>query len=227
MARQRARNVILGCLCANAVVGWSASVSGQSLEPTAFSRTRAEAPARQALELDLAGRGRRAEAGPVAQGDGRAAGKRPRGTRVGSGRSPACSSPPSGRRSTWATPGSRRSTGSSPESGRRWATSTSTTGTTCWCRSGTRLSANSGRLNSLINSLDRQGNAMERGQRRFDEDVQGLEKSFRNRVEDLRQAVDKLLSKYERLGADDVITRALADLSRSQRTRETFGPSAI
>jgi hypothetical protein len=81
------------------------------------------------------------------------------------------------------------------------------------------------RLNGLINGVARQGGAFERQQRQFDEDVEGMAVAFRNKVDELQTAVDNVLKKYAKLAADEEISRALAELSRTQRSRQNLGPS--
>jgi hypothetical protein len=81
------------------------------------------------------------------------------------------------------------------------------------------------RLNGLINGVARQEGALERQQRQSDEAIESLAVAFRNRVDELRTAVDKVLKRYATLADDEEISRALARLAKSQQTRQNFGPS--
>jgi hypothetical protein len=81
------------------------------------------------------------------------------------------------------------------------------------------------RLNGLMSGVARQGGALERQQRQFDEDIESMAVALRNKVDELRTAVDKVLKKYAKLAADEEISRALAELSGSQRSRQNLGPS--
>jgi hypothetical protein len=81
------------------------------------------------------------------------------------------------------------------------------------------------RLNGVINSVARQGGALERQQRQFDEDIESMAVAFRNKVDELRTAVDKVLKKYVKLADDEEISHALAELSGSQGSRQNLGAS--
>jgi hypothetical protein len=81
------------------------------------------------------------------------------------------------------------------------------------------------RLNGLMSGVARQGGAIERQQRQFDEDIESMAVEFRNKVDEARTAVDKVLKRYARLADDEGISRALTELSRLQRSRQHVGPS--
>jgi hypothetical protein len=81
------------------------------------------------------------------------------------------------------------------------------------------------RLQTMINDLVRQRGAFQQQKQQFNGDVAGLQDSYRQAVDELRQSVKKVLKKYAELGESTEIAKALADLSAATRINQKLGPS--
>ena len=69
------------------------------------------------------------------------------------------------------------------------------------------------RLGTMINSFYQQGGDFQEQLRQFGKEVEKLEKSHRQTVEELRDSLAEINKRYEELGADKEIAKALSDLS--------------
>jgi hypothetical protein len=81
------------------------------------------------------------------------------------------------------------------------------------------------RLQTVINDIARQGGAFREQKRQFHGEMAGLQDSYRQAIDELRNAVDKMHKKYAELGTDSEITKALADLSAATHFKQKLGPS--
>ncbi len=87
------------------------------------------------------------------------------------------------------------------------------------------IAAEQGRLNTMINNLARQGGGLEQEKREFNAEVRLLGESYKQAIAELRKSVDKIQKKYAEIAEDQEITKALADLSASTRSKQKLGPS--
>jgi methyl-accepting chemotaxis protein len=81
------------------------------------------------------------------------------------------------------------------------------------------------RLATMIGNLARQGGGFEQQKWEFNGEVGRLRDSYRQAVDELRRSVDKILKNYAKLDKDAEVTKALADLSASTRSKQKLGPS--
>jgi len=81
------------------------------------------------------------------------------------------------------------------------------------------------RLNSLINSLHDQRQRFQEQKQQFNAEVARLRDSYLEGVGNLRKSIDEIKAKYAELTNKEEITKALADLSASSRTKHKLGPS--
>jgi formylglycine-generating enzyme required for sulfatase activity len=81
------------------------------------------------------------------------------------------------------------------------------------------------RLSTMINSFSRQGGDVQEQLRQFSEEVEAMEDLHRQAVEELRDAVAEINTRYEELGADDEVTKALSELSATTKLKQRLGPS--
>jgi hypothetical protein len=77
----------------------------------------------------------------------------------------------------------------------------------------------------MINNLARQGGGLEQEKREFNAEVRLLGESYKQAIAELRKSVDKIQKKYAEIAEDQEITKALADLSASTRSKQKLGPS--
>jgi hypothetical protein len=77
----------------------------------------------------------------------------------------------------------------------------------------------------MIDNLARQGTAVEQQRQDFNYDLGRLRESYRDTVEDLRKAIDKIQKNYAKLEQRPEVAKALADLSASTRLKQKLGPS--
>jgi clan AA aspartic protease (TIGR02281 family) len=81
------------------------------------------------------------------------------------------------------------------------------------------------RLNSLINNLYDQRQQFQEQKQQFNGEVARFRESYLEGVSNLRKSIDEIKEKYAELANKEAITRALADLSASSKTRNKLGPS--
>jgi formylglycine-generating enzyme required for sulfatase activity len=81
------------------------------------------------------------------------------------------------------------------------------------------------RLNTIINNINRQGGDFQDQLRQFSKEIQTMEKSHRQTVDELRDSVAEVNKRYEELGADQEIAKALSELSAKIKAKQRLGPS--
>jgi methyl-accepting chemotaxis protein len=81
------------------------------------------------------------------------------------------------------------------------------------------------RLGTMINSFSQQGGDFQEQLRQFGKEVDDMEDSHRQAVEELRGAVAEINTRYQELGADEEIAKALSDLSATTKVKQRLGPS--
>jgi methyl-accepting chemotaxis protein len=81
------------------------------------------------------------------------------------------------------------------------------------------------RLNTIINSFYQQGGDFQEQLRQFGKEIETMEKSHRQTVEELRDSVAEINKRYEELGADQEIAKALSELSAKIKANQRLGPS--
>ena len=81
------------------------------------------------------------------------------------------------------------------------------------------------RVNAMTNNLAREGGGLEQQKREFRAEAYRLGVSYKIAVDELSKSIDQMHRKYADAGKDADITKALADLSASSRTKQKLGPS--
>jgi methyl-accepting chemotaxis protein len=81
------------------------------------------------------------------------------------------------------------------------------------------------RLGTMINGFSQQGGDFQEQLRQFGKEVDDMEDSHRKVVEELRESVAEINTRYEELGADEEIAKALSDLSATTKVKQRLGPS--
>jgi formylglycine-generating enzyme required for sulfatase activity len=81
------------------------------------------------------------------------------------------------------------------------------------------------RLSTMVSSLSQQGGDFQEQLRQFGQEVEELAESYRQAVEEARELVAEINKRYEELGTDEEITKALADLSATTKAKQRAGPS--
>jgi hypothetical protein len=81
------------------------------------------------------------------------------------------------------------------------------------------------RLSAMINSFYQQGGDFEDQLRQFGKEVDNVEKSHPKLVEELRESLAEMNTRYEKLGEDEEIKKALSDLSATTKVKQRLGPS--
>jgi formylglycine-generating enzyme required for sulfatase activity len=81
------------------------------------------------------------------------------------------------------------------------------------------------RLNTIINSFYQQGGDFQDQLRQFGKEIQTMEKSHQQTVEELRDSVSEINKRYEELGADQEIAKALLEHSAKVKSKQKLGPS--
>jgi formylglycine-generating enzyme required for sulfatase activity len=80
-------------------------------------------------------------------------------------------------------------------------------------------------LNTIINSFYQQGGDFQEQLRRFGKEIETMEKSCRQTVEELRDSVAEINKRYEELGSDQEVAKALSELSAKIKANQRLGPS--
>jgi methyl-accepting chemotaxis protein len=81
------------------------------------------------------------------------------------------------------------------------------------------------RLGTMINNLARQGRGLEQQKQDFNDEIDRLRNEYRKAAGDLRKSVDKIQKNYAELDKKAEVSKALADLATSTRTKQKLGPS--
>jgi formylglycine-generating enzyme required for sulfatase activity len=81
------------------------------------------------------------------------------------------------------------------------------------------------RLSRMINSFHQEGGGFEDQLRQFGTEVENMETSQRKAVEELRDSVAEINTRYGGLGADEEIAKALSDLFAVIKVEQRLGPS--
>ena len=81
------------------------------------------------------------------------------------------------------------------------------------------------RLGTMISSFYQEGGDFQEQLRQFGKEVEKLEKSHGQTVEELRDSLAEINKRYEELGADKEIAKALSDLSEMRKVKQRLGPS--
>ncbi len=87
------------------------------------------------------------------------------------------------------------------------------------------LGGEQSRLQTMINNVSRQGNMNQNEKAQFSRDVAVMRESFVKAVEDLHDAVGDIKAKYDEMGKNTEVKKALADLTASTRGNQKLGPS--
>jgi hypothetical protein len=80
-------------------------------------------------------------------------------------------------------------------------------------------------LETMIDNITHQAGAFREQRRQFNSDVAGLQDSYRQAVDELRQLVEKILAEYADLAKNTEIAKAVADLSTATHINQKLGPS--
>ena len=81
------------------------------------------------------------------------------------------------------------------------------------------------RLNTMMNSFYQQGGDFQEQLRQLGKEIEKLEKSHRQNVEELRDLLAEINKRYEELDADEEIAKALSDLSTKIKVKQRIVPS--
>ena len=81
------------------------------------------------------------------------------------------------------------------------------------------------RLNTIMNSFYQQGGDFQEQLRQFGKEVETTEKSHRKTIAELRDSIAEINKRYEELGADQEIAKALLELSAVIKVNQKLGPS--
>jgi TolA-binding protein len=81
------------------------------------------------------------------------------------------------------------------------------------------------RLNTMMNSFFQQGGDFQEQLRQLGKEIEKLEKSHRQNVEELRDLLEEINKHYEELEADEEIAKALSDLSSKIKVKQRIVPS--
>jgi formylglycine-generating enzyme required for sulfatase activity len=81
------------------------------------------------------------------------------------------------------------------------------------------------RLSAMINSFYQQDGAFEEQLRQFGNEVDNVQKSHPKLVEELRESLAEINTRYESLSEDEEIKKALSDLSATTKVKQKLGPS--
>jgi clan AA aspartic protease (TIGR02281 family) len=87
------------------------------------------------------------------------------------------------------------------------------------------LEAEQSRLQTMINNVSRQGNTNQNQKEQFNREVALTRESFMKAVEELHDAVGDIPAKYDEMGKNTEVKKALADLTASTRGNQKLGPS--
>jgi hypothetical protein len=89
----------------------------------------------------------------------------------------------------------------------------------------TQIQLEQRQLNDMANNLNSQGPQFEEQKKQFSAEVEKVRTSYQEAVEKLRESVEKVMSKYEELGKDEPVVKALADISTAAKIKQKLGPS--
>jgi formylglycine-generating enzyme required for sulfatase activity len=83
------------------------------------------------------------------------------------------------------------------------------------------------RLGTMMSSFYQQGGDLQGQLRQFGNDLESLEKSHRQTVAELRDSVAEITKRYDELGADKEIAKALSELPTTRKVKQILGPSRL
>src|SRR5262249_54583086 len=81
------------------------------------------------------------------------------------------------------------------------------------------------RLNSMINNLANQRGQFQEMRQQFNGEVARVREAYLQAVGDLKKAVEEITAKYNELGGNPEVVKALKDLSVSAKSPQKLGPS--
>jgi clan AA aspartic protease (TIGR02281 family) len=87
------------------------------------------------------------------------------------------------------------------------------------------LGGEQSRLQTMINNVSRQGNMNQNQKEQFDREVALMREALVRAVEELHDAVSDIQAKYDEMGKNADVKKALADLTASTHGNQKLGPS--